>query len=88
MTTIVAKNNLVSVPPTLAAELAIKPGTVLSWEHGSEPGVLRVSVMRSRAEIASSLLGAGRKYLRPGQNPVGDLIEERAREDCDRAASL
>jgi hypothetical protein len=88
MTSTVEKNNLVAVPAELSAELAIRPGTVLSWEHGSEPGTLRVAVLKNRAELANSLLGAGRKYLKPGQDVIADLIEERARESRERDAVL
>jgi hypothetical protein len=91
MTSTVEKDNLVVVPRELAAELAIGPGTVLSWERGVKPGVLTVTVLKDRAEMAASLLGAGRKYLssgKSGQAVIDDLIRERELEDRERQASL
>ena len=35
----------------------------------------------TRAELAHRLAGRGRKYLISGSDPIGNLIEERIRED-------
>jgi len=34
-----------------------------------------------RGELARELMGAGRRWLKPGGDPVGDLIREREQED-------
>lgn len=36
---------------------------------------------QDRAAILKNLRGAGRKYLKPGQDPIAELIAERERED-------
>jgi hypothetical protein len=88
MTTTVAEENKVAIPANLAADLGIKPGTQLDWQTTEKPDTLLVKVLPSRAELIASVFGAGRKYLKPGDDPIRDLIEERAREDKERAGSL
>lgn len=46
------------------------------------------SSSRICADLAARLQGAGRKYLKPGADPIRDLITEREREDLERDASL
>lgn len=88
MKTTVGRHNEVKLPAELVSELAIKPGTVLEWYRGSERGVFTVKVPANREILAQSLLGAGRKYLAPGQDPIADLIAEREREGRERDAAL
>jgi hypothetical protein len=35
----------------------------------------------SRGELARQLMGAGRRWLKPGADAVGDLIREREQDD-------
>jgi hypothetical protein len=35
----------------------------------------------SRGELARELMGAGRRWLKPGADPVGDLIRDREQDD-------
>ncbi|HEX3720234.1 MAG TPA: hypothetical protein VH595_19965 [Verrucomicrobiae bacterium] len=35
----------------------------------------------SRGELARELMGAGRRWLKPGADPIGDLIQEREQDD-------
>ena len=88
MTTTVEKDNSVRIPPELTTELAIQPGTCLDWQRGATPGVLTVVVLPNRQAIAESLLGAGRKFLKPGQDPIAELIAEREHDDRERNAVL
>ena len=40
-----------------------------------------------RGELARQLMGAGRRWLNPGADPIGDLIREREQDDQpDQAA--
>lgn len=79
MTTTVTKSNLVSIPPEIAREFDIHPGTRLEWAKISE-GVISVTPIPSRGERARQLLGAGRRWLKPGADPSGDLLRERAHD--------
>ncbi len=79
MTTTVTESNQVSIPPDIVREFGIRPGTRLQWEKSGE-GVISVKPLPSRGELARQLLGAGRHLLRPGVDPIGDLIRERERD--------
>lgn len=37
--------------------------------------------LSNRGELARQLMGAGRRWLRPGADPIGDLIREREQDD-------
>ena len=80
MTTTVSESNQVSIPPDIAREFDIHPGTKLEWAKGSE-GVITLKPLLRRGELARQLLGAGRRWLKPGADPIGDLIREREQDD-------
>jgi len=86
MITKITGKNQVTLPAKLVKTLGLTPGTELEWEIG--PNRTLIATPRpTRAQRAAALWGAGRKYLRPGSDPVGDLIAERLQEDEDPAAS-
>ena len=80
MTTTVTESNQVSIPPEIARDLDIHPGTQLEWAKAGE-GAILVRPLPSRGEMARQLMGAGRRWLKPGADPVGDLIREREQDD-------
>ncbi len=80
MTTTVTKRNQVSIPPEIARDFDIHPGTQLEWAKAGE-GTILVKRLPSRGQLARQLMGAGRRWLKPGADPVGDLIREREQED-------
>jgi AbrB family looped-hinge helix DNA binding protein len=80
MTTIVSEYNQVSIPPEIARDFGIHPGTQLEWAKTNE-GTILVTPLPSRGELARQLMGAGRRWLKPGADPVGDLIREREQDD-------
>ena len=85
MTTTVTENNQVRIPPDIAREFGIRPGTRLEWAKAAE-GIISVKPVPSRGELARQLLGAGRRLLKPGADAIGDLIRERERDaQLDRA---
>ena len=81
ITTITGKNQ-VTLPAEIVRALDLTPGTQLDWTIGPDRTLVATPVL-SRAQRAAALLGAGRKYLRPGSDPVRDLIAERVQEDAD-----
>lgn len=86
MTTTVSESNQVSIPPDIAREFDIHPGTQLEWAKGGE-GIIAVKPLPDRGELARQLLGAGRRWLQPGADPIGDLLRERHLDDqLDQAA--
>jgi len=80
MTTTVTESNQAIIPPEIARDFDIHPGTQLEWEKAGE-GTILVKPLPSRGELARQLMGAGRRWLRPGTDPVGDLIREREGDD-------
>jgi len=80
MTTTVTERNQVSIPPEIARDFDIRPGTQLEWAKAGE-GAILVKPLPSRGELARQLMGAGRRWLKPGDDPVGDLIREREQDD-------
>ena len=88
MITEVLDRNVVAIPDRLASQHGIKPGSRLDWRESDRPDVLTVQVLPDYAAIASSLMGAGRAHLKPGADPVNDLVQERAQEDSERQRSL
>lgn len=81
ITTITGKNQ-VTIPADIARALDLKPGTRLSWEINAD-GALVATPQPSRAQLAAALMGEGRKYLRPDEDVVQDLIIEREMEEDD-----
>jgi AbrB family looped-hinge helix DNA binding protein len=80
MTTIVTESNQVSIPPEIASEFDIHPGTQLEWLKAGE-GTILVKPVPNRGELARQLMGAGKRWLKAGADPVGDLIREREQDD-------
>lgn len=39
------------------------------------------NVPPNRGELGRQLMGAGRRWLKPGDDPIGDLIREREQDD-------
>jgi len=79
MTTTVTDPHQLAVPESIAAAAGLKAGSLVEWIPTDEKGVVKLRV-QDRAALAASLCGAGRKYLKPGDDPIADLIAERSRE--------
>lgn len=77
--TITGKNQI-TIPAVVARALHIEPGMQLEFELGEERTVL-VRPVLSRYELAKKLEGSLRHVLKPGDDPIGDLIRERVEED-------
>lgn len=80
MITTVTGKNQITLPAELVRALDLSPGVQIEWTVADD-GTIIGKRRLSRAELADALAGRGRKYLRPGSDPVRDLIEERSRED-------
>ena len=49
--------------------------------HELETAIEVEPALPGRGELARELMGAGRRCLQPGADPVGDLIREREQDD-------
>jgi bifunctional DNA-binding transcriptional regulator/antitoxin component of YhaV-PrlF toxin-antitoxin module len=79
MTTLTRKHQI-ALPAAIVQALELAPGSQVEWSIGAD-GTLIGRPMPSRAQRATALYGAGRKYLRPDADPVRDLIAERLEDD-------
>ena len=80
MTTRVLADNTVKIPDAIVRLMGLEPGTALDLQVADD-GTLIVYRHRTRGERADRLLGIGRPFLKPGEDPVAELVEERAQED-------
>lgn len=87
MITTISEKNQITLPAEIVRTLELAPGMQLDWTIGPD-GTLIASPRPTRAQRVNALMGAGRKYLRPGSDPVHDLIQERLQdEEVARAES-
>ncbi len=49
--------------------------------HELEAATKTDSALPSRGKLARELMGAGKRWLKPGADPIGDLIREREQDD-------
>ncbi len=82
MRTTVTTKNMVTIPAELSRRHSVSPGCKLDWETINDSEI-RVRVIPKRGELARRLMGRGRRFLKPGADPIRDLIEERVREDTE-----
>ncbi len=80
MITTIKRKNQVTLPAEIVRALDLKVGVQLEWSIGPDR-IIVARPLSSRAQRAAELFGAGRKYLRPGADPVTDLIAERVQDD-------
>ena len=88
MVTTVTGKNQVTIPAPIAQKMGIHRGSRINWPVSGDGKQAELKVLPSRGELARSLLGAGRKYLKPGDDPIAELIAERVREDEERSRCL
>ena len=76
----VLHKNVVVISAALASMHGIKPGIRLDWNETAQPDTLTVKILPDYALLAASLMGAGRKHLWPGADPLAELAREREDE--------
>ena len=88
MITTVTGKNQVTIPAKLVKELGIKPGNRLDWQHSKEKDMVSVKILPARQAMVMSLVGAGKKFLKKGEDPIAELVNQRKKEDKKRQNSL
>ncbi len=81
MITTATGKNQITIPAELAKQLDLQLGPRLDWSL-REDGVLIARPLPRRGELARKAAGFGRKWLKPGVDPVRALINERIQHDC------
>jgi bifunctional DNA-binding transcriptional regulator/antitoxin component of YhaV-PrlF toxin-antitoxin module len=87
MITVVKWDNITIIPAEIASAFGIEEGTLLERTDAGS-GSIVVRPVASRSDGARALMGAGRKWLKAGGDPVADLLKERAAADSDDDVSL
>jgi AbrB family looped-hinge helix DNA binding protein len=82
MITTVTGKNQVTIPAKLADAVGIHAGTRIEWAVGGD-GILIAQVLPSRGELARKAEGMGKAWLKEGEDPIAELIAERAKDDYD-----
>jgi hypothetical protein len=49
--------------------------------HELEAAIEEAPASASRGELARQLMGAGTRWVKPGADPISDLIQEREQDD-------
>lgn len=81
MITTVTEKNQVTIPTQLADEMGIESGTRIEWIIKGE-GILIAQVLPSRGQLARKARGMGKSWLREGEDPIAELIADRAADDA------
>jgi AbrB family looped-hinge helix DNA binding protein len=81
MTSVVTGKNQVTIPAEVARALGIHRGSHVEWEVVAKRRQAVLKVQPSRGELARAVCGIGRRYLKPGDDPIADLIADRIGDD-------
>jgi AbrB family looped-hinge helix DNA binding protein len=82
MITTVTGKNQITIPAQLVKALDIQPGARIDWSL-QEDGVLLARLLPQRGVLARKVAGMGSQWIKPGTDPIADLIQERSQEDRD-----
>ena len=80
------RDNMLKIPDVIAQDLDLKPGTALDWRVAAN-GVILLHKHIARGERADKLLGIGRRFLKPGGDPVAELVGDRFEGSDDLGAA-
>ena len=72
------------IPAELAQQLDLQRGARLDWSLG-EDSMLVARPLPRRGELARKAAGIGQQWLKPGDDPVKALIDERIQHDTNEA---
>ena len=81
MITTVTGKNQITIPAAIANRIGLKSGSRIDWQLSSKPDEIRCIVLPEPSAIAASLRGAGKRFLKPGQDPSADLLAERSADE-------
>ena len=88
MITTVTGKNQITIPAAIANRIGLKNGSRIDWQLSSKPDEIRCIVLPEPSVIAASLRGAGKRFLKPGQDPSAALLAERTADEAARSAQL
>jgi AbrB family looped-hinge helix DNA binding protein len=81
MITTVTGKNQITIPSQIAKRAGIHSGSRVEWQVLADGSEILCRVLPDPPAIARKLLGAGKKFLRTDEDPIGQLVRERAEEE-------
>ena len=88
MITTVTGKNQITIPAAIANRIGLKSGSRIDWQLSSNADEIRCIVLPEPSTIAASLRGAGKRFLKAGQDPSAALLSERTTEESTRSTRL
>ena len=88
MITTVTGKNQITIPAAIANRIGLKSGSRIDWQLTSKSDEIRCVVLPEPSVIAASLRGAGKRFLKPGQDPSAALLAERSADESIRSIHL
>jgi AbrB family looped-hinge helix DNA binding protein len=88
MITTVTGKNQITIPAAIANRIGLKSGSRIDWQLSSKSDEIRCIVLPEPSVIAANLRGAGKRFLKPGQNPSAALLAERTTDESIRSTHL
>ncbi len=88
MITTVTGKNQITIPAAIANRIGLKNGSRIDWQLSSRSDEIRCIVLPEPSVIAASLRGAGKRFLKPGQDPSAALLAERTADEAIRSNTL
>jgi AbrB family looped-hinge helix DNA binding protein len=88
MITTVTGKNQITIPAAIANRIGLKNGSRIDWQLSSNPDEIRCIVLPEPCVIAASLRGAGKRFLKPEQDPSAALLVERSTDESIRSTHL
>lgn len=88
MTTTLTGKNQITVPVEITQKLGLKSGAQFDWAVGDQPDKIIITIKPTRKQMLERVRSIGRKFKRPGQDPIADLIREREEDDLSREEKL
>lgn len=86
MTTTLTGKNQVTVPAEISQKLGLTAGAQLEWALGDQPNKIVITIKPTRRQMLERIRAIGRKWKKPGQDPIGQLVRERVQDDIDEGA--
>lgn len=88
MITTVTGKNQITIPAVIAQRIGIKNGSRIDWQLCAEADEIRCIVLPDPSTVASQLRGSGKRFLKPGQDPIATLLVERGTDEAARTHAL
>ena len=88
MTTTLTGKNQITVPAEITQKLGLAAGAQFDWAVGDQPNKITITIKPTRKQMLERVRAIGRKFKKPGQDPIADLIREREEDDRLREEAL